>query len=68
MSNPSDPDDCQLLQCPHCQKIQGEATSVVLGHGVRTTHYRCRACSHEWQQTIPMPDRDWMFLRPEKKK
>ena len=40
--------------CPRCD-VNGKATSVVVGRGVKTIHYVCQGCSHEWlyAQSIP---------------
>lgn len=42
------------FRCPHCD-VQGKATYVVVGRGVKTVHYVCAGCSHEWlyAQSIP---------------
>ena len=40
-----------LLACPVCDSADGEPTSISLGHGKRTLHYRCVRCSHTWHET-----------------
>ena len=34
----------------------GEARSVSISGGIKTVHYVCGACHHEWDRSIPDPD------------
>ena len=47
----SQSDHTYLLACPVCADAHGEPTSISLGHGQRTLHYRCVRCSHTWHET-----------------
>ena len=42
--------------CPVCTHGHGHATSISLGHGQRTLHYRCDNCAHVWHETTSDDD------------
>jgi len=66
MANRMD-DERRHAFCPRCQVLPGRATSLVMGHGVRTIHYVCLTCYHEWQHADPIPaNESSIFGRPTK--
>jgi transcription elongation factor Elf1 len=42
--------------CPFCNDERGEARSISISGGIKTIHYVCGACHHEWDRSIPDPD------------
>jgi len=42
--------------CAFCDDPHGEARSVSISGGIKTVHYVCGACHHEWDRSIPDPD------------
>ena len=58
-------DEAQRSLCPQCGEMHGKTCCVVVGHGVRTIHYICTTCFHEWQHAVLLPDSPFAFLRPD---
>ena len=56
------PEQRRQSLCPHCD-IQGKATNVVVGRGVKTVHYVCLGCSHQWLYAQSMPHDQIAFPR-----
>jgi len=54
MYGPSLATDKDEIICPECDE-RGKAMYIVLGRGLRTTHYQCLICREHWMgfQTIP---------------
>jgi len=50
--------------CPSCQQ-RGKPCCLIVGHGVRTMHYICPSCYHEWQHAELLPDDVFVFRRPD---
>ena len=48
--------------CPRCD-VHGKATAVVVGRGVKTVHYVCLRCSHEWLYAQSIPNEQIAFPR-----
>jgi hypothetical protein len=48
--------------CPRCD-VHGKATSVVVGRGVKTVHYVCLGCSHQWLYAQSIPHDQMAFPR-----
>ena len=54
--------DRQESRCAKCQE-SGKAMCVVVGRGVKTVHYHCFACRHEWMHARVIPKDHIPFLR-----
>jgi len=43
--------------CPACPEGRGAATALSIRDHTRSLHFRCLACSHEWERTFG--DAEW---------
>ena len=40
--------------CPQCDGVRGKPIRLVMSHAVRTMHYTCTDCSHDWHHSAPI--------------
>jgi len=62
MDNPSPQTDQQDSLCQKCQE-PGNAMCIVRGRGIRTIHYYCFTCRHEWMRVRVVARDPFPFLR-----
>jgi hypothetical protein len=63
MAQARDEEERRRCVCPACQE-RGKPCCLIVGHGVRTTHYSCTSCYREWQHAELLPDDVSVFRRP----